>query len=447
MMTHVDNLSDSLSDALLTKCCIRRVLFVLSALCLVYTGCTEHQDMQPDEDMSQRVGINTLREPFHKSDTTCGPFPKYYLEYLDDTLCTKRTPSNRDRDFQCPVQSSIASINQQPAYLPIDVKSPHKAEVDTTTLVPFVPPEVTATMILIRRVNGIPHYRYLSNGKHDDIVQTWSSSKFLGIMNASESLRYTSNGDLGLDAYINDIPLGDLVTVVHNYDERRYTSNSLMYWFHDIGGRFFANEIIHWRWLHRPDDEIFGANYGAKPPELGFTFTRDDLVVDIKQDQGWTRTNLLSTFTLAEALKRLVMYRENPETQLEYSTWDDVKVLLYGASDSLWYDEKTPQGMESDVSIYMQQAVDIDQVEQNTQGQWRIFSKLGLGSSRGGEFVHTDYACLPVFDDEGNPVVDQGLEMVISIHLPADHHYAGADQKLAEIYQNLVQSVLTGQLR
>ena len=412
--------------------------------CSGYVGCAN----QPNpEDDQRRVGINTLREPFHKSDKTCGPFPSYYLENLDDTLCTKKLPSDRTRDFKCPITNSLESINQDPAYLPIDTMSPHTVEVDATALVPFVPPETTVTMILIRRVEGVPHYRYLSNGTHDRIVETWSSSKFLGIVNASESIRYASEGVLGLDAYVDEIPVGDLTTIVHNYDERQYTSNGLMYWFHDVGGRSFANQIIHHRWLHRPDTETFGANYGAKPPELGFTFERDDVAVDITQDQGWVKSNKLSTFTLAEALKRLVMYRENPETRLEYSTWEDVKVLLYGAQSSLWYDQKTPQGMESDVSVYMQQAVDIDQIEQNTRGQWRIFSKLGLGFSRGGEIVHTDYACLPIFDDMGQPAIDQGVEMVLSIHLPAHKDYHGADQELAQIYKVLMQGVLSGQIK
>ena len=86
-------------------------------------------------------------------------------------------------------------------------------------------------------------------------------------------------------------------------------------------------------------------------------------------------------------------------------------------------------------------------LQRNSRVPDRIFSKLGLGFSRGGEIVHTDYACLPVFDESGQPVVDQGVEMVISIHLPAHKDYVNADQQLAEIYKTLIQGVLSGQIR
>ena len=412
---------------------VRLVICIVSLHML--TGCA---------DLSTQADNNQATD---KAEQSCGPYPSYYLKHLDDTQCKKALPSNRDRDFTCPVQSSEAFVNQSPRYMPIDPKSPHTMEIDPTALASLLPPDAAVSLILVRRVNGVPHYRYLGNGRHNQIVETWSSSKFLGIINASETLRYYSDGQLGLDSIVDGVPVGDLATVVHNYDEETYTSNGLMYWFHDVGGRFFANELIHQRWLHRPDYEIFGANYGAKPEDLGFQFIKDDLVVDIKQDQGWTKKNVLSTMTLAEALKRLVMFRENPETRLQYSTWEDMKVLFYGAQNSIWYDQSTPQGMESDTAVYMQNAVDINALDVNTKGQWRIFSKLGLGFSRGGEIVHTDYACLPVFDSNGYPIMDQGAELIISIHLPVHEQYAEGDQKLADIYQTIVQGVLNGDIR
>ena len=59
-------------------------------------------DPVPETQEGQaRVGINTLREPFHKSDHVCGEYPPDYLEFLDDTKCQKILPSQRDREFQC----------------------------------------------------------------------------------------------------------------------------------------------------------------------------------------------------------------------------------------------------------------------------------------------------------------------------------------------------------
>lgn len=421
------------------------VAIFLSFIIVISTsGCS---DPIVDEMEGRRVGINTIREPFHKSDQPCGPYPSYYLKYLDDTKCKKRLPSNRDREFQCPVAHSQGLIESVAGYAPVTEAGAAQVDVDTTTLTKILPSEATATVILIRRVDGVPYYRYLGSTGYDQIVETWSSSKFLGVINASESIRYHSDGKVGLDAAIDEFPLGDLATIVHNYDERTFTSNGLMYWFHDVGGRSFANQLIHSRWLGRPDTEVYGANYGAKPPELGFSFTRDEDVVDVTQDLGWIKGNKLSTFTLAEALKRLVMYRENPETRLEFSTWEDIQTLLYGAKNSIWYDDLTPQGMESDTSVYLQEAVDITALDAQTQGQWRIFSKLGLGFTRGGEIVHTDYGCLPALNPEGEPILDRGVEFVISIHLPARENYAGADQQLASLYRDLVAAIQSGAIR
>ena len=436
-----------------------RALALLIMLCALPIGCAsdqlEDEGSQEDETSKTRVGINTIRDPIHKGDGPCGPFPSEYLKYLDDTECRKTLPSNRDREFHCPV---ISKAEQLPSgYLPWSVEAPL---VDSEALKAIIPEDVSVTVILIRRVDGVPHYRYISNGSHDRILELWSSSKFLGIMNASENIRYYSDGEIGLDSAIKvmaddetdldnvtvEIPLGDLATIVHNYDEKQYTSNGLMYWFHDIGGRHFANQLIHERWLHRPEEEVFGANYGAKPPELGFTFSKGERSVDVKPDQGWTRSNKLSTYTLAEALKRLVMYRENPESNLEFSTWEDVKVLLYGAPASSWYTEEIPQGMESDPSTYVQEAVDIKALDRESAGRWRIFSKLGLGFSRGGEIVHTDYVCLPTFDNTGEPVPGQGAELVISIHQPVYNDYVRGDQRIADLYREIIALARAGSL-
>jgi hypothetical protein len=423
---------------------IWRLGLILNVVSMCGLACSDTASSEIDQT---RVGINTLREPFHKSDHTCGSYPPDYLEYLDDTKCKKILPSNRDREFTCPIQATTSLIESTRGYAPVDAVLSGAIDIDTETLKPIISQDISATVILIRRVDGVPYYRYLSNGQHSKILEMWSSSKFLGILNASEALRYESEGALGLDSSIDGIPVGDLVSVVHNYDERNYSSNGLMSWFHDVGGREFANQILHQRWLNRPETEVFGANYGAKSANLGFTFSGEAGEVKINPDQGWIKSNKLSTLTLAEALKRVVLYRENPATNLELSNWTDIKVLLYGAQRSIWYDELTPQGMEGDISIYMQESVDIHELERKTQGQWRIFSKLGLGFSRGGELVHTDYACFPSFDDNGEPQVNQGVEMVISMHIPANQDYITGDRKLANIYQQIVQAVWRGDIR
>ena len=58
--------------------------------------CKRCSDPVPETWRTTRVGINTLREPFHKSDHVCGEYPPDYLEFLDDTKCQKIPPSQRD---------------------------------------------------------------------------------------------------------------------------------------------------------------------------------------------------------------------------------------------------------------------------------------------------------------------------------------------------------------
>ena len=102
-------------------------------------------------------------------------------------------------------------------YTPADA-SPEVME----ALVGIVPDDMRITLVLVRRVNGVPHYRYLSNGNHEETFQPWSSTKFMAIANAGSRLRELTNGEVGLTAHTGSEPIGDLVSVVHNYDERDY---------------------------------------------------------------------------------------------------------------------------------------------------------------------------------------------------------------------------------
>jgi hypothetical protein len=361
------------------------------------------------------------RDPLGKADGQCGPFPPGYYRYLDDTKCAKRLPSNRDRELVCPnvatsatvVTSSGSTVTYRPAAEPGD-----ELEVDTTALRGLVPDDLKVTIILVRRVGGVPHYRYLSNGHHDDAVQPWSSTKFLAIANGAARLREASGQELGLTGSVDGWPLGDLVTMVHGYDERYFSSNGLARYFHDVGGRAAAQQLVS-DWLGRPPGETFGGNYGAPSAPLGFTFVDGDASVEIEPDLSAGPANQLSTFTLAESLKRLVMHREDEATRLAGLEWADVRTLLYGADASRLYGAASPQGMEADTAIYLQQSFDVGAMDARSGGKWRIFSKLGHGTSRGGEFVHVGYACLPELNAAGTPVLDHGKELIIATFLNA----------------------------
>ena len=109
-----------------------------------------------------------------------------------------------------------------------------------------------------------------------------------------------------------------------------------------------------------------------------YTFTQGGAEVSITPDSSPGPANHLSSFTVAEALKRIVLHREEAEQRLPGIQWADIKTLLYGAADS---DKYGPWGgMTRDTAIYLQSGHDIDYIDARSRGQWSIFSKLGLGS-------------------------------------------------------------------
>lgn len=372
------------------------------------------------------------------------PSPTDYFQFLDDTCSAKQWPTNTDRDLACPTADPSPVIalagGGEVTYYP----SSSPVVVDSTALVGIVPDDLYVTVILIRRIDGVPHYRYLSNGHHDEPYQPWSTTKFLAVANAAASLEIASSYEVGLTASVDGVPLGDLVTSVHNYDNDPYSSNALGKYFHNIGGRARANDLIHELWLQRSSTETFGGNYGAEAPSLGYTFVAPGgASVTISPDTSAGPANYLSSFTTAEALKRLVLHREEASQRLPGIQWSDIKTLLYGAEGSTKYGPWG--GMSRDTAIYMQSGHDIDYIQARSKGRWRIFSKLGLGSS--GQFLNVAYACLPVLDDQLQPVPGWGRELVISAHLPlGGGSWAERDRMLARAFRAILIRVVDGRL-
>ena len=412
-------------------------------------GCVPESEVSDEELESERPegGRNLAFDADSKGDSVCGPFPAGYYRYLDDTRCQKSLPLNRDRDLMCPTVSKLAPAirtfdGREVRYAPADA-SP---VVDSTALRGIVPDDLRITVILVRRINGVPHYRYLSNGQHDTVVQPWSTTKFMAAANAGARLRLASSGKVGLGASVDGWAMGDLVTIVHNYDERTFTSNGLSRYFHDVGTRVSAQQLIT-GWLGRPEKETFGGNYGAARADLGFEFVDGLDSVTVPADTSAGPANQLSTLTLAEFLKRIVMHREDEATRMPGLTWEDAQVILYGAEGSRRYSENTQQGMEADTALYLQSAINVPAMEERSQGQWRIFSKLGHGTSRGGEFTHVGYGCFPQLDGAGEPLPERGKELFIATHLSASNRLAEGDAQLAKIYKDVASRVLDGRLK
>ena len=369
---------------------------------------------------------------------------QWYFQFLDNLCDDKVQPGVHDRNRRCPVVDSAPGMALADGSWVTYEPSDGAPIWDTTSLPGFVPETMEISVILIKRVSGVPYYRYLSNGRHDVSFQPWSTTKVLAAANAGSTLRLLSSGEVGLDADVGGHRVGDLVTSLVNYDNAPYTSNGLGAYFHDIGGRQRADDLMGPLWLNRPNTETFGGNYGDAAPPINAQFTSPTgWPLTVTPDLSTGFANHLSTAALAEAVKRLVLHREEPEQRLPGLTWPDVQVLLYGAEDSTlkggW------GGMSADTAVYLQTGHDMDYIEARSLGQWSTFSKLGLGSQ--GQFAHVGYACFPVLDSAGEPVPGHGREFVIAAHLTeGGGSWSGRDRELARIYRRIELRIVDGRL-
>lgn len=107
--------------------------------------------------------------------------------------------------------------------------------------------------------------------------------------------------------------------------------------------------------------------------------------------------------------------------------------------------------MSTDLAVFLQSALDMDKVEWDSQGRWRIFSKNGSGYSHiryFGEVLSTAYACLPVLDASGQPIVDKGLEFIINVRGSVYHDYEvfAAEDAVKKSFDAIVGAIYAGQL-
>ncbi len=411
------------------------------------------EDLTPEDLALEDVGKDTgpvdpypIPDPGEELPAPCQAAidtPDYF-QFLDNLCNEKVWPTDQDRERQCPVSDDSPFMTLKDGTV-VEYK-PAEAPVvfDTQALNGLTPAGMEIAVILIKRIDGVPYFRYLSNGKHDVAMQPWSTTKFLAAANAAATMRIKSDYKVGLTASVKGIPLGDLVTSVCNYDYNPYSSNALGAWFHDIGGRNKANGLIHADWLDRPAAESFGGNYGEAAPSLGYSFVEPDgSTLTVPKDTTSGIANNLSMFTLAEALKRIVLHMVVPSQRLPGIQWKDVKVLLFGAEGSKKYGKWG--GMTADTAIYLQMGHDIDYIEERSHGQWVIFSKLGLGTQ--GQFVHVGYSCWPALDEGGNPVTGVGREFVIAAQLDqGGTTWAKRDRLLAETYRKIIIRIVDGRL-
>ena len=367
-----------------------------------------------------------------------------YFQFLDDLCSAKQTPPTLDPAFACPSEAATADMVLADGTVATYAPSSTPLAFESAPLQALgLPQGIGVALLLIRRVGGVPHYRALGLGAEVPL-QPWSTTKFIAAANAASMMRVASGYKVGLTAKAGPYAVGDLFTTIVNYDETPYTSNGIAAWFHDIGGRVRANDLIHDLWLGRPAAETFGGNYGAAVPPLGKSFVEADgaTLTMPAQPQG-TFANKLSLHTLADALRRVVLHREEPTLRLPGLQWKDIEVLLYGAPGSSkaggW------GGLSANTAVYVQSGYDFDWLTDRAKGQWRIFGKLGLGTK--GQFVEVDYACFPALDAAGTAIPGMGREFVLAVHLDqGGASWAARDRLLAKATRTIVRAVIEGRL-
>ncbi len=365
----------------------------------------------------------------------------HHFQFLDDVCKTKRVPVDHDREFVCPNVATSTTATLADGRV-VAYRRGTEAPVYDDVLAGIVPSNVKIAVVLVRRIDSVPHYRYVSNGTQDVGFQPWSATKFIAVANAASTMRLASNGKVGLTSTVDLVPLGDLVTTVHNYDERHYSSNALAKWFHDVGGRVKLNDLLHGAWLHRPASETLGGNYGPGFVGLGFAFREQNgQTVTVPRDPGYSFDNRASAHTLAETLKRLVMHREDEATRLPGIAWADLKVLFYGATHSKWFAGQ-PGGMSADKSVYFQ-THDLDATLAKAHGKFRVLSKSGMGWA---QFVHAGYACFPSFGSDGQPVPDEGSEVFVAARADGPGGFVQNDRILARAYHDVLAALAANRI-
>eukprot|EP01124_Arcella_intermedia_P027550 TRINITY_DN5419_c0_g3_i2.p1 TRINITY_DN5419_c0_g3~~TRINITY_DN5419_c0_g3_i2.p1 ORF type:complete len:230 (-),score=55.85 TRINITY_DN5419_c0_g3_i2:29-718(-) len=221
---------------------------------------------------------------------------------------------------------------------------------------------------------------------------------------------------------------------------------------HDVGGREKADWLIE-SWLNRTN-ESFGGNYGEPtPPDLGFLFTNPNTSeCQVGPNTEGFYDNSLSALTMSEFVRRLVLHEDiQKDYQLPGFTNEDKKSLLYGAEQSLFFTDMQWGGMTADTAIFIQSGVDMNVVDSRSNGKWRIFSKLGAGYSNSrsvGEIVVNSYSCFPVLSSSGDPVMNQGVEFVLTARssVPNDSTLEKAEALLQPNIAQIVKQIFNANL-
>ncbi|WP_240612813.1 hypothetical protein [Alteromonas flava] len=264
-------------------------------------------------------------------------------------------------------------------------------------------------------------FRYLSNGREHELYEPWSSSKIFAYTGAVAKLREQGIGATGS---IGNVSIADLITSINSYEPTGNApgdSNAIATFFANIAGRNFLTELFHERWLLLENPAIqFRGAYGSHafiPPKEQWRYGNNAVslapYLNATEDPGYqtyrcedcglTGNKAMSALAQAEWLKRLATHARVSTTRHPRLEQEDINILFYGA-DGLG-------GMMAGISRMMADAIaqaiepintgeSKNVLDSATQGQWRIFQKIGWGPSetrRAGEVVMLAHVCLPYY--------------------------------------------------
>ena len=401
--------------------------------------------------------VRKRQPPFYQAACAVSGSVSWECTYLNDIYCQKSFPADSNRDFQCPVRYDASQlVGYTSATVPVS-----QIQVNSTALSQFVDSNVHMSLILIRRdaATGTPYFRYFGNGGAERVAtQTWSSSKPFAAINAASTLRSSCN-QVGFVAAEDNTkrPLGDLSTIIHSYEtSHNMTSNCLAGYMHDIGGHVKLNSNLQ-SWLGASSDESLGGRYACSNDYgMGLSFTGIAppnapcaLAADPPQP---ILQNHLSVLSASEFYKRMIMTRELPQFAYPGSTWEDVREIMYGADpqDSLLFPNNAFGGAATDSAWYVQSGVNISEIDERSNGAWRILSKLGNGCSDQDptcEILNNAYACMPIAASggDGSFVLNEGVEFVLSVYGHGTG-IVGADETVQRNVAAVVGAIVKGLL-
>ena len=135
--------------------------------------------------------------------------------------------------------------------------------------------------------------------------------------------------------------------------------------------------------------------------DLGLTFIDEygEACVVSRDNPAQVYPNSLTMLAQTELLRRLVQHNIVDEgVQWPNLEARDLEQILYGADETGLFGSQQWGGMTADTAIYLQNSLNMPEVERLSGGSWRIYSKLGAGyssSRRVGEIITLAYGCFP----------------------------------------------------